>query len=43
MARFTTIDFPGASFTSAISINRRGHIAGWYIHAGVNHGFVLIQ
>ena len=38
---FTTIDFPGASFTTAQGINPRGDIVGRYISAGVNHGFLL--
>jgi hypothetical protein len=38
---FSTIDVPGASFTSAISINRRGNVVGFYTLAGVNHGFLL--
>src|SRR5260370_1343725 len=38
---FTTIDFPGASFTQALGINPRGDIVGRYISAGVTHGFLL--
>ncbi len=39
---FTTIDFPGASSTSAFGINPRGDIVGQYDDsAGVTHGFLL--
>jgi hypothetical protein len=38
---FTTIDFPGATFNSAIEINSRGDIVGQYTIAGVTHGFLL--
>jgi hypothetical protein len=39
---FTTIDFPGASFTGAIGINSRGDIVGRYLMpGGVFHGFLL--
>jgi len=38
---FTTIDFPGATFTNALGINPRGDIVGQYISAGVSHGFLL--
>src|SRR6267143_1261002 len=38
---FTTIDFPGASFTSAQGINPRGDIVGNYGSAGVFHGYLL--
>ena len=38
---FTTIDFPGASFTSAQGINPRGEIVGNYSIAGVLHGYRL--
>jgi len=37
----TTIDFPGASFTSAQGINRRDDIVGACVSAGVVHGFLL--
>ena len=37
----TTIDFPGASFTSAQGINPRGDIVGNYRIAGVLHGYRL--
>src|SRR5438552_16580298 len=37
----TTIDFPGASFTSAQGINPRGDIVGNYRIAGVLHGYGL--
>lgn len=38
---FTTIDFPGASFTSAVGINPQGDIVGAYVSAGVLHGYLL--
>jgi hypothetical protein len=38
---FTSVDFPGASFTGAIGINPRGDIVGIYMSAGVTHGFLL--
>src|SRR5213083_1627484 len=38
---FTTIDFPGATATSARGINPRGDIVGVYLRAGVGHGFLL--
>src|SRR5712692_11283707 len=38
---FTTIDFPGASYTDAQGINRRGHIVGEYMSGGETHGFLL--
>src|SRR5215831_20760384 len=38
---FTTIDFPGASFTSAQGITPRGDIVGFYFRADVPHGFLL--
>jgi probable HAF family extracellular repeat protein len=39
---FTNLDFPGATYTSAIGINPRGDIAGGYTLAdNVNHGFLL--
>lgn len=37
----TTIDFPGASLTTALGINPRGNIVGLYVSAGVTHGFLL--
>ncbi|MCI0604421.1 hypothetical protein L0156_15605 [bacterium] len=37
----TSIDFPGASFTTANGINPSGDIVGRYIVAGVTHGFLL--
>jgi len=40
---FTTIDVPGASFTSGLEINARGDIIGFFTMAGVNHGFLLIH
>ena len=37
----STIDYPGASSTSAKSINKSGQISGWYTGLrGVFHGFV---
>src|SRR5579864_6189480 len=38
---FTTIDFPGASFTSANGINAQGDVVGAYMSAGVMHGYLL--
>ena len=39
---FTTIDFPGAVFTTAPGINRFGDIVGHYIDtAGIDHGYLL--
>src|SRR5207247_2950575 len=39
---FTTIDYPGAVFTQALSINPRGDIVGSYVDSGnVEHGFLL--
>jgi hypothetical protein len=38
---FTTIDVPGASFTSLLDINPPGEIVGFYTIAGVSHGFLL--
>jgi hypothetical protein len=38
---FTSIDFPGASGTVASGINPRGDIVGFYVSAGVGHGFLL--
>ena len=38
---FTSIDFPGASFTTAQGINPRGDIVGIYTSAGVTHGYLL--
>ncbi|HKE95504.1 MAG TPA: hypothetical protein VKB34_14415, partial [Povalibacter sp.] len=40
-ATFTSIDFPGASFTAALGINPQGDIVGRYISAGVQHGYLL--
>src|SRR2546426_7776683 len=40
--RFTTIDYPGAVSTQALSINPRGDIVGSYVDSGnVEHGFLL--
>src|SRR2546426_5800674 len=38
---FTTIDFPGAISTQTWGINARGDIVGFYVSAGVTHGFLL--
>jgi probable HAF family extracellular repeat protein len=39
---FTPIEFPGATFTTAIGINARGQIVGGFRDAGgVIHGFLL--
>jgi hypothetical protein len=44
---FTTIDFPGASFTAVWDINNRGQMVGPYVDAkgstsgGFTHGFLL--
>ncbi len=39
---FTSIDIPGATFTTAIGINPRGDIVGRYDDAdGVTHGYLL--
>src|SRR5437867_3862791 len=39
---FSTIDFPGASFTVAFGINNRGEIVGKYIFAdSTAHAFLL--
>jgi uncharacterized membrane protein len=37
---FTTIDFPGATFNSAMGINSRGDIVGQYNTAGRVHGYL---
>src|SRR5712692_6636641 len=37
---FTTIDFPGATFTAALGINPAGEIVGQYVSAGHTHGFL---
>src|SRR5439155_8709154 len=37
----TTIDFPGAISTQTWGINARGDIVGFYVSAGVTHGFLL--
>ena len=37
---FTTIDFPGATFNSAIGINSRGDIVGQYNTPGRVHGYL---
>ena len=40
--QFSTIDFPGATFTGAAAINQRRDILGRYRNAdGVTHGFLL--
>ncbi len=38
---FTTIDYPGATFTIPWSINGSGDIAGTYSNASGTHGFLL--
>jgi len=41
---FTTIDVPGALFTSASGINNDGQVVGFYItddEEGESHGFLL--
>jgi len=41
---FSTIDFPDASYTSAIGINPRGDIVGHYYGANrIDHGFLLTK
>ena len=40
--QFSTIDFPGATFTSADAMNQRGDILGRYTLDGVTHGYVLV-
>ena len=41
-ATFTTIDFPGATFTQAVGINSDGDIVGTYFDSSfVSHGFLL--
>jgi hypothetical protein len=39
--QFTTIDIPGATLTDAEKINPRGDIVGFYVSAGLTHGFLL--
>jgi len=38
---FATIDYPGATTTSAYAVNSRGDIAGSYTAANVLHGFLF--
>jgi uncharacterized membrane protein len=39
---FSTIDYPGAVFTTSGGINRFGDVVGHYIDAtGINHGYLL--
>lgn len=38
---FTTIDVPGATSTTPQGIGPGGAIVGWYVAAGVTHGFLL--
>ena len=40
--QFSTIDFPGATFTSADAINQRGDILGRYTVDGVSRGYLLV-
>ena len=42
-AHYASIDVPGATFTSAQGINARGDIVGFYVQAGVTHGYVLSE
>ena len=40
---YTPIDYPGATFTTAIGVTPRGAIVGFYAGAdNVNHGFLMI-
>jgi probable HAF family extracellular repeat protein len=39
--KFQTIDIPGADATFAMGINANGDIVGFYVVAGVRHGFTL--
>src|SRR5262245_1360581 len=38
--QFTTLDFPGATFTSAYGINDAGQIVGGYSDPSTNQGFL---
>jgi probable HAF family extracellular repeat protein len=38
--KYTTLDFPQASRTRAISVNNQGTVVGRYLLAGVVHGFI---
>lgn len=41
---FTSIDYPGATTTSATGINSQGHVVGSYVDsAGKTHAFLLIR
>src|SRR6266540_4169157 len=39
----TTIDFPGASFSSAFGVNNAGQVVGFYSDATGRHGFLLVH
>jgi len=39
---FTSIDFPGATYTAATAINQRGDIVGRYVADGLTRGFLLV-
>lgn len=42
--QFTTIDYPGATYTKAVGINASGHIVGSYRDsAGKQHAFLLMR
>jgi hypothetical protein len=38
--KYSTIDFPGASYTVATGISDTGDVVGWYQLSGSNHGFL---
>ena len=40
--QFSTVDFPGATFTAIDNINQRGDIVGRYTLDGVNRGYLLV-
>ena len=39
---FSTIEFPGATFTASDGMNHHGDIVGRYTLDGVNHGYLLV-
>lgn len=41
--QFSSIDFPGATFTDATAIDSQGDILGRYIAGGVFHGYLLTR
>ena len=42
--QFTTIDYPGATYTQAVGINASGRIVGSYRDSvGTQHGFLLVR